>query len=187
VVQFFFGTECSWSQFWGKKGVCGGVCYFAIFSTYWQLQNNNLTVDSVFPSELTPRKFIRTIPYLLRYIFWATICKTVRPMLSDCCLCLSVLFVTLVHCGQIVGRIKMKFAMQVSLGNSWLIMAALRSRCRHYIYVLFPSFFFLPGLISAVADWMSTTLLHMVRPLCEFRMQVWNVLHAARWKCRTQK
>jgi len=22
---------------------------------------------------------------------------------------------------------------------------------------------------------------------CEFRMQVWNVLHAARWKCRTQK
>jgi len=27
----------------------------------------------------------------------------------------------------------------------------------------------------------------MVWPSCEFRMQVWNVLHAARWKCRTQK
>jgi len=27
----------------------------------------------------------------------------------------------------------------------------------------------------------------MVWPYCEFRMQVWNVLHAARWKCRTQK
>jgi len=27
----------------------------------------------------------------------------------------------------------------------------------------------------------------MVWPWCEFRMHVWNVLHAARWKCRTQK
>jgi len=37
--------------------------------------------------------------------FWATVCKTVHPMLSDRCLsvCLSVTFV---HCGQTVGRIK---------------------------------------------------------------------------------
>jgi len=47
-------------------------------------------------------------------------------------------------------------------------------------------FFFLPSsslphLISAVADWMSTILPHMVWPECEFRMQVWNVQHAARW------
>jgi len=34
---------------------------------------------------------------------------------------------------------------------------------------------------------MSTILLHMVCPSCEFRMQVWNVLHAAHWKCRMQK
>ena len=34
---------------------------------------------------------------------------------------------------------------------------------------------------------MSTILRPMVRPRCEFRMQVWNVLHAARCKCRTQK
>ena len=34
---------------------------------------------------------------------------------------------------------------------------------------------------------MSTILLHMVWPLCEFRMQVWNVLRAARWKYRTQE
>jgi len=27
----------------------------------------------------------------------------------------------------------------------------------------------------------------MMWPLCKFRMQVWNVLHAACWKCRTQK
>ena len=44
--------------------------------------------------------------------------------------------------------------------------------------------FFIPRLISAAADWMST---HMVWPKCEFRMQVWNVLHATRWKYRTQK
>jgi len=46
------------------------------------------------------------------------------------------------------------------------IMATLRSRCRHYIFVLWflhlPSFF--PCLFSAVADWMSTILLHMVQP-----------------------
>jgi len=74
-------------------------------------------------------------------------------------------------------------------------MAALWKRAGHYIFVLwflsssYSFFFFLlfSCLISAVADWMSTILLHMVWPLCEFRMQVWNVLHAARWKCRTQK
>ena len=45
------------------------------------------------------------------------------------------------------------------------------------------SFFYLlisfPRLISAAADWTSTILLHMAWPLCEFRMQVWNVLLAA--------
>ena len=46
---------------------------------------------------------------------------------------------------------------------SWIIMAALRSRCGHYIFVLFlSSFFFFPPLISAVADWMSTILSHVV-------------------------
>jgi len=34
---------------------------------------------------------------------------------------------------------------------------------------------------------MSTILLHMAWPMCEFRMQVWNVLLAARCKYRTQK
>jgi len=42
-------------------------------------------------------------------------------------------------------------------------MAILRSRFGHYILVLFLSSFF-PRLISAVADWMSTILLHMVWP-----------------------
>jgi len=34
---------------------------------------------------------------------------------------------------------------------------------------------------------MFTILPHIVWLQCEFRMQVWNVLHAARWKYRTQK
>jgi len=54
--------------------------------------------------------------------------------------------------------------------------------CCFFFFLLF-----LPRLISAVADWMSAIIPHMVWPKCEFRMQVWNVLHAARWKYRTQK
>ena len=46
-------------------------------------------------------------------------------------------------------------------------------------FFLSPSFFFFfyPRLFSPVADWMSI----MMWPWCEFRMQVWSVLHAARW------
>ena len=59
-----------------------------------------------------------------------------------------------------------------------------------YLSSIFYLSFFSPRLISAATDWMSTILLHMAWPSCEFRiMQVWNVLHAARCKCkcRTQK
>ena len=49
-----------------------------------------------------------------------------------------------------------------------LIMAAVHSRCGHYIFALWfllsSSSFFFPRLISAIADWMSTILLHMVWP-----------------------
>jgi len=63
------------------------------------------------------------------------------------------------------------------------------SRCGPYIFALWLllSSISFPRLISAVADWMSAILPHMVWPYCIFKMQVWNVLHAARWKCRTQK
>jgi len=47
------------------------------------------------------------------------------------------------------------------------ITAALRSRCVHYIFALWfllSSSIFFPRLISAVADWMSTILPHMVWP-----------------------
>ena len=49
-----------------------------------------------------------------RNSFWATIAKTVRPCYQT--VVLSCLSVTLVHCGQTVGWIKMKIGMQVSLG-----------------------------------------------------------------------
>ena len=45
--------------------------------------------------------------------FWATVCKTVRPVLSDRCpVCLSV---TMVYSGQTVEWIKMPFGMERSL------------------------------------------------------------------------
>jgi len=66
-------------------------------------------------------------------------------------------------------------------------MAALHSRCGHYISVQWFFLSFFPRLISTAAEWMSTILWHMVWPYCEFRMQVWNVLRVARWKSRTQK
>ena len=55
---------------------------------------------------------------------WATVCETVRPVLSDRCLsciCLSVmsgLSATLVYC----GRIKMKLVMQVGLGPGHIVL-----------------------------------------------------------------
>jgi len=58
-----------------------------------------------------------------------------------------------------------------------VIMAALHSRCGHLFlpcgFFYLSSFFllFFPRLISAVAEWMSTMLLHMMWPYCEFRMQ----------------
>ena len=71
-----------------------------------------------------------------------------------------------------------------------IIMAALCNRAGHYIFAmwfLLSSSFFFPRLISAVADWMSTILAHIMWPYCEFKTQVWNVLHGARCKYRTQK
>ena len=52
--------------------------------------------------------------------FSATVCKTVRPMLSvRCPVCLSVTFV---HCGQTIGRIKMKLGMLVGLGPGHIVL-----------------------------------------------------------------
>jgi len=52
--------------------------------------------------------------------------------------------------------------------ESVIIMAALHSRCGYYIFALWflllSIYLFFPRLISAVADWMSTILAHMVWP-----------------------
>jgi len=57
-----------------------------------------------------------------------------------------------------------------------------------YIFALsFVLSSFFPRLILAVAGWMFSILPHTVWPWCEFRMQVWNVPHAARCKYSTQK
>jgi len=55
-----------------------------------------------------------------------------------------------------------------------VFMTALCNRAGHYIFAMWflLSIFFFPRLISAVADWMSVIPPHMVRPSCEFRMQV---------------
>jgi len=45
-----------------------------------------------------------------------------------------------------------------------LIMAALHSRYRHYIFALWFLSIFFPRLISAATDWMSTILRHVVWP-----------------------
>ena len=64
--------------------------------------------------------------------FWTTVCKTVRPMLSVSCLSVCpVLSVTFVHCGQTVGRIKMKLGMQVGRGYNRVNFGALLLTCGH--------------------------------------------------------
>jgi len=57
-------------------------------------------------------------PKFSAQVYWATVCKTVRPMplvrcLSVCPVCLSM---TLVYCNQTVGWIKMKLGVQVGFG-----------------------------------------------------------------------
>ena len=54
--------------------------------------------------------------------FWATVSKTVCPMLSIRCLSCPVLSVTFVHCGQTLGRIKMKLGLQVGLSPGHTVL-----------------------------------------------------------------
>ena len=55
--------------------------------------------------------------------YWATVCKTVHPMLSVRCLfVLSCLSVMLVYCGQMVVLIKTKLGMEVGLGPGYIVL-----------------------------------------------------------------
>jgi len=53
-------------------------------------------------------------------------------------------------------------------GDGGLFMVAIWNRADHYIFallfILLSSFFFFPRLISAVTDWMSAILPHMLWP-----------------------
>jgi len=54
--------------------------------------------------------------------FWATVCKTVRPMLSDRCSVSPVLSMTLVYCGQTAGWNKMKLGTEVGLVPGHIVL-----------------------------------------------------------------
>ena len=59
---------------------------------------------------------------LLKYAFWASVCKTVRPICYWTVVCLSVLSVTLVYCGQTVGWINMPLGMEVGLRPGHIVL-----------------------------------------------------------------
>ena len=89
---------------------------------------------------------------LYKINFWATVCKTVLPMLSDHCLsCLSV--VTLVYCGQTDQD---ELGMHVGLGHGHTVLdgdpATLPKRAQP------PNF----QPISVVAKWLHRSRCHLV-------------------------
>jgi len=98
---------------------------------------------------------------------WCHVARTTEPSMCSerCCGLMSNYFHHLLWSPYVIGQ------------------AIIFSTCGFFFFYLL----FCACLISAVADWMSTILLHMVWPYCKFIMQVWNVLQAARWKCSTQK
>jgi len=69
------------------------------------------------------------LKYYMLCCLWATVCKTVHPILSDCCLSVlscAVKFVSLsvmfVYCGQRVGWIKMKLGMWLGHGPGHIVL-----------------------------------------------------------------
>jgi len=130
--------------------------------------------------------FICTVSVMVLFIRFLLFCSLV----VSCC-CVSFMFFTtklrdlpsvLWHCSLGV-RNSIRPAKMSDEVLTWLsvssevqmIMAALHSRCGHYIFALWfllLSSFFLWSLISAVTEWMSTILLRMVWLKCEFIMRV---------------
>ena len=67
--------------------------------------------------------YYKLFVYVLVMCFWATVCKTVCPMLAIGPLsCLSLLSVTLVYCGQTVPWIKMELGVEVGLGPGNIVL-----------------------------------------------------------------
>jgi len=145
---------------------CGIMSKFSLSASVYQYHDNvtlnYLTVRHKFSlsarfSLYSPdREFIWALPCSFR----ATVCKTVRPMLSDRLSCLSVLSVflsvTLVYCGQTVAWIKMKLGMQEGLGPGHIVLdgdpPALLQKGAD------PQF----SAISVVAKWLGGSRSHLV-------------------------
>jgi len=60
--------------------------------------------------------------HYVKNIFWVTVCKTVRPMLSHHLSVCPFLSVTLMYCGQAVGLIEMKLGVQVGLSPGHIVL-----------------------------------------------------------------
>jgi len=71
--------------------------------------------------------------------------------------------------------------------NFWTLLCNVHIADADIIFCSCGFFFFFPRLFSAVADWMSIILPHMMWPYCEFRVQVWNVLNAGSQKIQDTK
>jgi len=84
--------------------------------------------DQLFISVVDKKRFVNKTDAFrsaaILFHFRATVCKTVRPILSDHCLsCLSTcLSVTLVYCGHTVGWIKMKLGTEAGLGPGHIVL-----------------------------------------------------------------
>jgi len=123
-----------------------------------------------------PRPQVTPTEYFVKFrhvVFWATVCKTVRPMLSDRCLsvCPVCLSVTFVHCGQTVGRIKMKLGTQVGLGLRDIVFdmdPATLEKKAHPPHPIFCSCLLWPnGWMDENAAWYGSRL--RLRPHCTRR------------------
>ena len=66
--------------------------------------------------------FERQFLKLFALYYWTAILYCPSSLLSSLSVCLSVLSVTLVYCGQMVGRIKMKLGMRVGLGPGHTVL-----------------------------------------------------------------
>jgi len=122
---------------------------------------------------------------LWKHIFWQlkrlVTLSTYRRYINNC-IYLSIYLqkaATATHFSSVTPHTKCNY----KLHNHFMV--ALWNRADHYIFALWflllsSSSFFFPHLISAVGDWMSAILTHTAWPQCEFRMQIWNVLRAAR-------
>ena len=111
--------------------------------------------------------------YIARYVLWHTVRPSVRPsvtLVQYCITTSSIQYWTLVDAVLILTSQMLMILSNRGTAGKLVIMVALCNRADHYIFALwFLSIFFFylsffPRLISAVGDWMSTILWHMVWP-----------------------